>query len=85
MIRTVEQILQGRFDAVVFIDYPGFNLRLARKLRGPRATGGKADFLHQSPGMGPGKKGRIKIMAETAGPHDLHLSFREGALRKNQG
>ena len=30
---AIEQIRAGRPDAVVLIDYPGFNLRLARALR----------------------------------------------------
>ncbi len=33
MEETVASILETRPDGIVFIDYPGFNLRLARRLR----------------------------------------------------
>ena len=36
MQKTLDEISAAKPDAVVLIDYPGFNLRLARKLREPR-------------------------------------------------
>ncbi len=49
-------------DAVVLIDYPGFNLRLARTLRA-RGFAGKIIF-YISPQVWAWKKGRVKTMAK---------------------
>jgi lipid-A-disaccharide synthase len=62
MTASVEQILRERPEAVVLVDYPGFNLRLAKALR----TGGYAGKLiyYISPQVWAWKKGRVKIMAK---------------------
>lgn len=58
---SVRQILQERPAAVIFVDYPGFNLRLAQALR----KGGYAGKLiyYISPQVWAWKKGRVKVMA----------------------
>lgn len=55
------RIRQQRPAAVVLIDYPGFNLRLAGKLRGS----GIPVFYYISPQVWAWKKGRIKTMARS--------------------
>ena len=51
-----EDILQYKPDALILIDYPGFNLRIAKWAK---ATGTKSHLLYQPAGMGlerrPGK------------------------------
>ena len=49
-------------DGVVLIDYPGFNLRLAKRLRDGGYTGKLLYYI--SPQVWAWKKGRIKTMAE---------------------
>jgi lipid-A-disaccharide synthase len=58
---ALERIALEKPDAVVLIDYPGFNLRLARELRA-RQFAGKIIF-YISPQVWAWKKGRVKIMA----------------------
>src|SRR5205823_9756774 len=48
-------------DAVILIDYPGFNLRLARALRKQRAKGKIIYYI--SPQVWAWNRGRIKKMA----------------------
>lgn len=49
------------FDAVILIDYPGFNLRFAKALRG---DGYKGQIIYYiSPQVWAWKKGRVKTMA----------------------
>ena len=48
---TLREIRESKPDAVVLIDYPGFNLRLARALRQASAST-EDNLLHQPPGMG---------------------------------
>lgn len=62
MERTLERILDSRPDGVLFVDYPGFNLRLAKRLR-DRGYQGKLVF-YISPQVWAWKKGRIRTMAE---------------------
>jgi lipid-A-disaccharide synthase len=59
--RTLEEISVAKPDAVVLIDYPGFNLRLARALH-ERSLGGKVIF-YISPQVWAWNRGRIPKMA----------------------
>ncbi|HQZ29477.1 MAG: lipid-A-disaccharide synthase [Verrucomicrobiales bacterium] len=61
MEETVSKILTTHPDGVVFIDYPGFNLRLAKRLR-KHGYGGKLIY-YISPQVWAWKKGRIRSMA----------------------
>ena len=72
------EIMRLNPDGVVFIDYPGFNLRLAAaiKKKRPEVT---CHVLYQSAGMGmePGQD------SENGAHHrfdDLHFPIRKGAL-----
>jgi lipid-A-disaccharide synthase len=58
---TLREIEAARPDAIVFIDYPGFNLRLARTLRA-RAPGTKIIY-YISPQVWAWNRGRITLMA----------------------
>ncbi len=62
MKETVSRVMEQNPDAVVFIDYPGFNLRLAKRLRELGYRGKLIDYI--SPQVWAWKKGRIKIMAD---------------------
>lgn len=62
MEETVARIFEAKPAAVIFIDYPGFNLRLAKRLR---EGGYKGKLLYYiSPQVWAWKRGRIKTMAE---------------------
>ena len=56
--KTLAEIAEAKPDAVVLIDYPGFNLRLARTLRG-RSLGGKIIY-YISPQVWAWNRGRIR-------------------------
>lgn len=57
-----QHILKNQPKAVIFIDYPGFNLRLAKSLR---AKGYKGKLIHYvCPSVWVWGKGRIKQMAK---------------------
>ena len=58
---TVTQILQDRPTAVILVDYPGFNLRIAKALREGGYTGKLIYYI--SPQVWAWKKGRVKVMA----------------------
>ncbi len=60
--KTLEEIAATKPDAVVLIDYPGFNLRLARALR-RRSLGGKIIY-YISPQVWAWNRGRIPKMAK---------------------
>jgi lipid-A-disaccharide synthase len=62
MEETVVRITELEPDGVVLIDYPGFNLRLAKRLRDGGYTGKLIYYI--SPQVWAWKKGRIKTMAE---------------------
>lgn len=65
-----QNILQDNPKAVIFIDYPGFNLRLAKHLR---KKGYKGKLIHYiAPTVWAWKKERINLMAEV---HDLLLTI----------
>jgi lipid-A-disaccharide synthase len=59
--QSLDEIAAAKPDAVVLIDYPGFNLRLARKLR-QRSLGGKIIY-YISPQVWAWNRGRIPKMA----------------------
>lgn len=58
---TIDEIESSKPDAVVLIDYPGFNLRLARALR-QKSTSQKIIY-YISPQVWAWNRGRIKKMA----------------------
>src|SRR5207237_5048692 len=58
---TLDEIRQSKPDAVVLIDYPGFNLRLARALR--REAPRQKVIYYISPQVWAWNRGRIKRMA----------------------
>src|SRR5207302_379304 len=58
---TLDEIRESKPDAVVLIDYPGFNLRLARALRKQPAKGKIIYYI--SPQVWAWNRGRIKKMA----------------------
>jgi lipid-A-disaccharide synthase len=58
---TLSEIEKSKPDAVVLIDYPGFNLRLARALRSRMAAGKIIYYI--SPQVWAWNRGRIKKMA----------------------
>jgi len=59
--QTTEEIVETQPDAVVLIDYPGFNLRLARTLR--RRSRRQKIIYYISPQVWAWNRGRIKRMA----------------------
>jgi lipid-A-disaccharide synthase len=58
---TLKEVLESKPDAVVLIDYPGFNLRLARALR--RRSPRQKIIYYISPQLWAWNRGRIKGMA----------------------
>jgi lipid-A-disaccharide synthase len=61
---TLAEISATRPDAVVLIDYPGFNLRLARALRG-RAMAAPRIIYYISPQVWAWHRGRIRQMVRS--------------------
>jgi lipid-A-disaccharide synthase len=59
--QTLNEIQESEPDAVVLIDYPGFNLRLARSLRRQSQT--QKTIYYISPQVWAWNRGRIKNMA----------------------
>jgi lipid-A-disaccharide synthase len=59
--QTLNEIHESKPDAVVLIDYPGFNLRLARALR--RQSHSQKTIYYISPQVWAWNRGRIKKMA----------------------
>ncbi len=59
--QTLSEIKESKPDAVVLIDYPGFNLRLARALR--RQPHSYKTIYYISPQVWAWNRGRIKSMA----------------------
>jgi lipid-A-disaccharide synthase len=59
--QTLNEIEESKPDAVVLIDYPGFNLRLARALRRQSQT--QKTIYYISPQVWAWNRGRIKKMA----------------------
>ncbi len=62
MDAALDSILDQKPEAVILVDYPGFNLRLAKALR---LGGYKGRILYYiSPQVWAWKKGRVKVMAQ---------------------
>jgi len=61
MEETVSRIASEKPDGIVLIDYPGFNLRLAARLRKEGYAGKLIYYI--SPQVWAWKKGRVKLMA----------------------
>lgn len=59
--QTLSEIRESKPDAIVLIDYPGFNLRLARALR--RQLQSQKTIYYISPQVWAWNRGRIKKMA----------------------
>jgi lipid-A-disaccharide synthase len=59
--QTLNEIQESKPDAVVLIDYPGFNLRMARALRRQSQT--QKTIYYISPQVWAWNRGRIKKMA----------------------
>jgi len=59
---TLQEIQENKPDAVVLIDYPGFNLRLARTLR--KQAPQQRIIYYVSPQVWAWNRGRIKRMAD---------------------
>jgi len=59
--RMIEQIEETKPDAIVLVDYPGFNLRLAKALRARRFPGKILFYI--SPQVWAWNRGRIPKMA----------------------
>ena len=59
--QTLQEIQKSKPDAVVLIDYPGFNLRLARALR--RQSHKQKTIYYISPQVWAWNRGRIRKMA----------------------
>lgn len=60
---TLHEIGQSKPDAIVLIDYPGFNLRLARALH--RQTAAPKIIYYISPQVWAWNRGRINHMARS--------------------
>ncbi len=63
MDRLLDEVRRNPADVLVLIDYPGFNLRLAKALRQGGYTGRIAYYI--SPQVWAWKRGRIREMART--------------------
>jgi lipid-A-disaccharide synthase len=59
---VVQRLLEEKPDAVVLVDYPGFNLRVAKALRAGGFEGKLIYYI--SPQVWAWKKGRVKTMAK---------------------
>ena len=78
--QTLNEIQESKPDAVVLIDYPGFNLRLARALRKAIATP-ENNLLHQPAGLGvePWTHKKNGALHRSCA---LHFSVRDRSLRR---
>ncbi len=65
-----DHILSQSYDAVIFVDYPGFNLRMAQALRKRGYKGKLIQYI--CPSVWAWGKGRIETMAKTL---DLLICF----------
>lgn len=61
--KVLEYILQSKPSCVVLVDYPGFNLRLAKQLRAKGYRGKIVQYV--SPTVWAWGKGRIEVMVNT--------------------
>ncbi len=82
MDETLTRIVAENPEAVVMIDYPGFNLRLAKGLREVGYEGRLIFYI--SPQVWAWKKGRVKTMAKVLDRMVCIFPF-EKALYENSG
>ncbi len=84
VFRTLlNEIAERKPDAVVLIDYPGFNIRLAKKIRNRFGTNIKIMY-YISPQVWAWKKNRIKIIAKSVDVMVVVFEF-EVELYKSTG
>ena len=74
---TAKQIRKAKPDAVVLIDYPGFNIRLATLLQGS----GIPIIYYISPQVWAWKKGRLKTLARVVTKMLVIFPFEEKLYR----
>ena len=74
-----QDVLAFNPDAVIFIDYPGFNLRIAKFTHSP----GLKNFYYISPQVWAWKKGRIKTMRKVLDKMFVILPFEKPFYDKN--
>ncbi len=68
--RVCDLIIQSKPDCVILIDYPGFNLRLAKALRAKKFSGKIVQYI--CPSVWAHGKGRIKSIVQN---YDLLLTI----------
>jgi len=79
LLRTVKAHLRsGRVGLIILIDYPGFNLRVARAAR----DAGVPVLYYITPQVWAWKPGRVKLMAEVIAKAAVILPFEESLLRE---
>ncbi|MBX7095885.1 MAG: lipid-A-disaccharide synthase [Flavobacteriales bacterium] len=74
----VEDILRFKPDVVIMVDYPGFNLRVAKKLR----EHGIKVFYYISPQVWAWKQSRVKTIREVVDKMFVILPFEKEFYRK---
>lgn len=74
----VEDILQWKPDVVIMIDYPGFNLRVAKKLK----EHGIRVFYYISPQVWAWKQSRVKTIREVVEKMYVILPFEKAFYKK---
>ena len=74
-----QDVLAFKPDAVIFIDYPGFNLRIAKFTH----SHGLKNFYYISPQVWAWKKGRIKTMRKVLDKMFVILPFEKPFYDKN--
>ncbi|MHB1310915.1 MAG: lipid-A-disaccharide synthase [Gemmatimonadaceae bacterium] len=78
LLRTVQGMLRsGRVGLVILIDYPGFNLRVARAAH----DAGVPVLYYITPQVWAWKPGRLRMMAEVITKAAVILPFEEKLLR----
>jgi lipid-A-disaccharide synthase len=78
LLRTVKAMLRsGRIGLVILIDYPGFNLRVARAAH----DAGVPVLYYITPQVWAWKPGRLRMMAEVITKAAVILPFEEQLLR----
>lgn len=74
---TARKILESKPDAVVLIDYPGFNIRLAKQLHGSSIP----VIYYISPQVWAWKKGRLKTLVQVVTKMLVIFPFEEKLYR----
>lgn len=78
MKRCEEDIVQWKPDVVILIDYPGFNLRIAKKMK----QHGIRVFYYISPQVWAWKQSRVKIIREVVDRMFVILPFEKSFYEK---